>query len=150
MNMAYYEPWGLLTQFHNEIDNLFTPTRLRANAGKTPAQTSDWTPTVDIKEETDHFVIHADIPGVDPKDIDIQMESGVLSIQGERQSVTQPEREGYRRIERVRGHFHRRFSLPDSANADAISARSQHGVLEVIIPKQQTIQPRRIEVAVDH
>ena len=91
-------------------------------------------------------MIHADIPGVDPKDIDVHMENGILTIKGERQSETKEEREGYKRVERVRGSFYRRFSLPDTADAEAISAKSQHGVLEVVIPKQQKVQPRRIQV----
>lgn len=146
MNMVRYEPWSLLNQLHNEIDQLFTPQRRRLGEDNANVATSDWTPAVDIKEEADRFVIHADIPGVDPKDIDVHMENGILTIRGERKSETQEEREGYKRIERVRGSFYRRFSLPDTANAEAISARSQHGVLEVVIPKQQKVQPRRIEV----
>lgn len=146
MNMVRYEPWSLLNQLHNEIDQLFTPQRRRLGEDNANVATSDWTPAVDIKEEADRFVIHADIPGVDPKDIDVHMENGILTIRGERQSESREEREGYKRIERVRGSFYRRFSLPDTANAEAISAKSQHGVLEVVIPKQQKVQPRRIEV----
>lgn len=147
MNMVRYEPWSLLNQLHGEIDQLFTPQRRRLGEDSANVATSDWTPAVDIKEEPEQFVIRADIPGVDPKDIDVHMENGILTIKGERQSETKEEREGYKRIERVRGNFYRRFSLPDTANAEAISAKSQHGVLEVVIPKQQKVQPRRIEVA---
>lgn len=144
MNVVRYEPWRLL----NQIDQLFTPPRRRADKVDAPrATTGDWTPAVDIHEETERFVIHADIPGVDPKNIEVHMENGILSIKGQRQSATRQEYEGYKRIERVRGSFHRRFSLPDTANAEGITATSQHGVLEVIIPKQQKAQPRRIEVA---
>lgn len=146
MNMVRYEPWSLLNQLHGEIDQLFTPQRRRLGEDNANVATSDWTPAVDIKEEPEQFVIHADIPGVDPKDIDVHMENGILTIMGERQSETKEEREGYKRVERVRGNFYRRFSLPDTANAEAISAKSQHGVLEVVIPKQQKVQPRRIQV----
>lgn len=146
MNMVRYEPWSLLNQLHSEIDQLFTPQRRRLGEDNANVATSDWAPAVDIKEEADRFVIHADIPGVDPKDIDVHMENGILTIKGERQSETKEEREGYKRVERVRGSFYRRFSLPDTANAEAISAKSQHGVLELVIPKQQKLQPRRIQV----
>ena len=145
MNMVRYEPWSLLNHLHHEIDQLFPPRQPREN-GESSVSASDWTPAVDIKEEADRFVIHADIPGVDPKNIEVHMEDGVLTIKGERQSETKEEREGYKRVERVRGSFFRRFSLPDTANADAISAKSQHGVLDVVIPKQEKVQPRRIEV----
>ena len=146
MSMVRYEPWNLLSQLHNEIDQLFPQQRRRVGEDDASVAASDWTPAVDIKEESDRFVIHADIPGVDPKDIEVHMENGILTIKGQRHSETKDEREGYKRIERVRGSFYRRFSLPDTANAEAISAKSQLGVLEVIIPKQQKVQPRRIEV----
>lgn len=147
MNMVRYEPWNLLGQLHNEIDQLFTPQQhrnLREDGNSVSA--SDWTPAVDIREESDRFVIHADIPGVDPKDIELHMENGILSIKGQRQSETKENREGYKRVERVRGTFFRRFSLPDTTNVDQISARCEHGVLEVVIPKQEKVQPRRIQV----
>jgi len=146
MSMVRYEPWNLLSQLHNEIDQLFPQQRRRVGEDDASVAASDWTPAVDIKEEPERFVIHADIPGVDPKDIEVHMENGILTIKGQRHSETKDEREGYKRIERMRGSFYRRFSLPDTANADAISAKSQLGVLEVIIPKQQKVQPRRIEV----
>jgi HSP20 family protein len=101
---------------------------------------------VDIREDKDAYVLHADVPGVDPKDIEVHMENGVLTIRGERKSETKEERENYKRVERVRGTFYRRFTLPDTADADKISAKSVNGVLEVRIPKQETVQPRRISV----
>jgi HSP20 family protein len=147
MNVVRYQPWGLLNQLHTEVDRLFTPPpRRHLDDTETGIAASDWTPAVDIKEEAERFVITADIPGVEPKDVELHMENGILTIKGERQAETQSEREGYKRIERVRGNFYRRFSLPDTANADAISARSQHGVLEIVIPKHQKVQPRRIQV----
>ncbi|MBZ0070898.1 MAG: Hsp20/alpha crystallin family protein [Thiohalobacteraceae bacterium] len=148
MSMVRYEPWGLLNQLHSEIDQMFSPQHRRAGAEDGSVAASDWAPAVDIKEEPERFVIHADIPGVDPKDIEVRMENGILTIQGERLSEQKEEREGYKRIERVRGSFFRRFSLPDSANAEAISAKCQQGVLEVVIPKQEKVQPRRIQVEV--
>ena len=144
--MVRYEPWGLLNQLHGEVDRLFNTRMGRYGDDGDQLATSDWVPAVDIKEEDDRFVIHADVPGVDPKDIEVNMEDGVLSIKGERQSETTDEREGYKRVERVRGSFFRRFSLPDTANADAISARSKNGVLEVVIPKQEKVLPKRIQV----
>jgi HSP20 family protein len=101
---------------------------------------------VDIKENEESYVLHADIPGVDPKDIEIDMEDGVLSIRGERRIDEEQEGENYRRVERVRGSFYRRFNLPDTVDAERITARSNHGVLEVTIPKQEKVKPRRITV----
>lgn len=143
MSLVRYEPWTLLNQLHSEIDKLFDT---RATGEGATVAASDWVPAVDIKEETSRYVIHADVPGVDPKDIEVHMENGVLSIKGERKSDKEEEREGYKRVERVRGTFFRRFSLPDTADADGIKAKAKDGVLELTIPKQEKLQPRRIQI----
>ena len=146
MTLVRYEPWNLLNQLHTELDRFFDTGARLAGDGDTNLATSDWVPAVDIKEEPERYVIHADVPGVDPKDIEVSMENGVLSIKGEREMENKEEREGYKRMERVRGSFYRRFSLPDTADASNISARSRNGVLEIIIPKQEQVQPKRIQV----
>ncbi len=138
-----YDPWALLDQLHNEVNRLFDSRLGRLSDENTRVVTSDWIPPVDIKEEQDRFVLLADIPGVDPKEIEITMENGVLSIRGERRI----EDDGtFKRVERPRGTFYRRFSLPDTADPDRISARGRNGVLEIVIPKAQKAQPRRITV----
>jgi HSP20 family protein len=109
--------------------------------------TSGWVPTVDIKETDKQFTIVADIPGVAPKDIDVSMDNNILSIKGERSSESQKEENGFRRVERAHGSFHRRFSLPETADGDNISAVGKDGVLEIVIPKRPAAQPRRIEIA---
>lgn len=146
MSLVRYEPWSLLNQLHGEIDRLFDTRMGKFAESEGEVAASDWVPAVDIKEEENRYVIHADVPGVDPKDIEVRMENGVLSIRGERKSETKEERDGYKRVERVRGSFFRRFSLPDTADADGISAKSKDGVLEIVIPKQEKLQPKRIQV----
>jgi HSP20 family protein len=108
--------------------------------------TSQWVPRVDIKEETDRFLIFADLPGVDPASIEVNMDKGVLSIKGERKAETKGEGERWSRTERAHGVFYRRFALPESANPDAIAASGKHGVLEISIPKRPEASPRRINV----
>jgi HSP20 family protein len=108
--------------------------------------TSQWVPRVDIKEETDRFLIFADLPGVDPASIEVNMDKGVLSIKGERKAETKAEGERWSRTERAHGVFYRRFALPESANPDAIAASGKHGVLEISIPKRPEASPRRINV----
>jgi len=144
MNISpYRRPWGLMNQLQNELNTIFDGV-----PGQEPetGEVSDWMPAVDIREEQDRFVLHADVPGVDPKDIEITMENGTLTIRGQRVSTKEDKDNGYRRVERVAGQFFRRFVLPDSADAESISAKSNNGVLEVEIPKQEKVQPRRIEV----
>ncbi len=144
MAITRYEPWNLLNQLQRELE--------RMHEGDTEGgsiATAQWTPAVDIKEETDRFVLHADIPGVKPEDIDVSMEDGVLTIKGEKESESKTEKEGYKRIERSFGSFYRRFSLPDTADAEGISAKSKNGVLEIIIPKREAVKPKKISVAAE-
>lgn len=146
MSLTHYEPWNLMSQLHGEMGRLFD-VRASAPAGLHGKHaTSDWVPAVDIREETERYIIHADVPGVKPGDIEIDMVDGVLSIKGQRHQESEELREGFKRMERSRGSFTRRFSLPDTVNADAISARSRDGVLEIVIPKQEKLQPKRIPV----
>lgn len=143
MTLMRYQPWGRLGQFHEEMDRLLNRYQ---PAEETSVTTSDWTPAVDVKEEEGRFLIRADVPGVDPKDIEVHMDKGMLTIEGKRDSEIRDEKDGYKRVERVYGSFARRFSLPDTADADNIKAESKHGVLEIVIPKKAAEQPRRIKV----
>jgi len=145
MNIERYEPWVLVNRLSREMDRLLSPQAELGDASR--SSVVDWVPAVDIKEEDKQFVLHADLPGVESKDIEITMEKGVLTIRGKRASEARAERNGYRRVERVSGEFFRRFSLPDTADSQAIKARHTNGVLEVVIPKQDAVLPRRIDVA---
>ena len=142
MALVRYEPWSMLDQLRKEMDRAFD----RSNGESGSVVTSDWTPAVDIKESENAFTIIADIPGVDPKDIEVHMENGLLTIKGERESEKKEEKEGYKRVERSYGSSYRRFSMPDTANADKIAAKSKNGVLEITIPKHEKLQPRKIAV----
>ena len=145
MNITRYEPryrpLGLLSRLleDQELDTFL-------NRGLEPDSVSDWLPAVDISEEDDRFLLTADLPGVDPDAIEVTMEDGVLTIQGSRDTESTDEKNGYKRYERVRGSFLRRFTLPDTANGDDIAAATKNGVLEVSIPKQAKPQPRKISV----
>lgn len=105
-----------------------------------------WRPQIDIKEEPERYLVRADIPGVDPKDIEITLEGGMLTIRGSRVEEEKDEREGYRRVERFSGEFFRRFSLPDVADVAKVSAHADKGVLEITIPKAAASKARRIKV----
>jgi HSP20 family protein len=110
--------------------------------------TSAWTPAVDISENNDHFLIEADVPGVDPKKIEVSMENGALTLKGERKSEIKEEKEGYTRVERSHGSFYRRFSLPETADAEHITAKSDKGVLKITVGKKETAKPKRITINV--
>lgn len=146
MSIVQYNPWGNARGLQDEIKQVFDRFLGEADADQSNVVTSQWAPRVDIREDNDRFVILADIPGVDPKDIEIHMDKGILSIKGERQSDVAQQSERFSRIERRYGSFHRRFALPDTADADGITASGHNGVLEVAIPKRVESTPRRIQV----
>ena len=143
MNLTRFEPWGLVDMLHRDLDRLAAR---HIPAGDSDSAVTDWVPAVDIIEEKDRFLLRADVPGVDPADIEVSMDAGVLSIAGQRVQASRSEDAGLQRMERVSGRFFRRFSLPDTADAENIKAQCRNGILEVSIPKQPEVQARRIEV----
>ncbi len=144
MSLTHYNPWSLFDQLQHEMHRM--PVHKNAENDNSNVATSEWVPAVDIKEEDNQYLLIADIPGVDPKDIDIYMENNVLTIKGERNSELKTENEGFKRIERHHGAFYRRFTLPEDVNAEGIQASSDHGVLTLQIPKQEATKPRKISV----
>ncbi len=146
MRTTIYEPFSTIRRLQEEMNRAFGGGASTEDASTSVV--SHWVPAVDIHEEQDRYVISADVPGVDPASIDVTMENGVLTISGERKSERSEERgNGARRVERLYGSFFRRFALPDSVDAEHVEARSQHGVLEVVIPKKAQVQPKKIKVA---
>lgn len=140
-------PWAVQSGLQNDLKQVFDRFFGETTEGdQSNVVTSQWAPRVDIREEPARFVIEADIPGVDPKNIEIHMDKGILSIRGERVGDSKQEGANYTRVERSRGSFYRRFALPDTANADGIEAKGAHGVLEIVIPKRAETTPRRISV----
>ena len=144
MNIVRYEPWRLMGRLHREIDQLFGDAF--ANSGNVASEASAWTPAVDVQEEPERFTVHADLPGVEAKDIHVTADKGVLTIKGERRAEKKSSTDGFERVERASGTFLRRFTLPESVDAEAIKATHVNGVLELSIPKRPQEQPRRISV----
>lgn len=143
MNLTRFEPWSIVDLLHRDLDRLAAR---RIPAGDSEAPVADWVPAVDIIEEKERFVLRADVPGVDPADIEVSMDAGILSIAGQRARESRSEDAGLQRVERVSGRFFRRFSLPDTADAETIKAHCRNGILEVSIPKVPEVQARRIQV----
>ena len=146
MNIVRYDPWHTMQQLQQEMSSIFDR-RFADDDASLPVATSDWAPAVDIKEEDKRFLIQADIPGVDPEDIEVHMENGVISISGKRQAEHEEKKEGYKRIERSFGSFVRRFTLPESADPESIKAKSKNGALEIVVEKREApVHSRRIAV----
>jgi HSP20 family protein len=146
MSLIRHSAWQTRNPLQEEIKQVFDKLFNENDTDASSVVTSQWVPRVDIKEEADRFVIFADLPGVDPKDIEVNMDKGILSIKGERSTESKSENERFSRIERAHGVFYRRFALPDSANPEGIAASGRHGVLEITIPKRPETTPRRIAV----
>lgn len=136
----------LQDEFRQLFDQFFQAT---TGSDESSVETSQWTPAVDIREDARGFVILADLPGIDPSEVEVWMDKGILSIKGERKTDEVGEGARSSRVERRTGRFHRRFALPDSADADGITAHGRHGVLEISIPKRPETTPRRIQVGAE-
>jgi HSP20 family protein len=145
MSLVNYDPFYGARQLQSDINRLFS----NWSTNDSSSVTADWVPSVDINEFDDKFQLYIDVPGVDPKDVEITLEGGVLTITGERfvQAEKADENVVRRRAERGTGRFYRRFILPETVDADKVKATNRHGVLEILIPKQAKAMPRRIEVA---
>ena len=142
MLLTRYQPYGLFGQFNNEVNRILADNRGTRSA----AIEREWTPAVDIREEENSFVLVADIPGVARDNVDITLDKGVLTIRGERSATHNGEDREYRRRERVHGTFMRQFTLPDTVDAQHISATVADGVLEIVIAKAEKPQPKKISV----
>jgi HSP20 family protein len=142
MNIIKYKsPVNFLNTLNEELSNLLDP--------NWSTGTSTWAPRVDIKSTADKYIVYADIPGVDPKDIDVTLEGNQLSIVGERKAEKTEEGEGYSRTERSFGKFYRQFTLPENIAEDDIIAKCDHGVLTLTIPKVTKQSAKRIQVHSD-
>jgi HSP20 family protein len=105
-----------------------------------------WVPAMDLVETEDHLVLRADLPGVDPEDVNIELKDGVLTVSGERKAEHEEQTDSFYRVERAFGTFSRSMSLPERVDADRITATFENGVLEVRIPKPEERKPHRVEI----
>jgi HSP20 family protein len=142
-------PWsrstGLLQPLRQEMDELFQ--RFFSLApGNGSAALETWAPSVDVEESEKEIVVKADLPGVDPKDIDISIVDGSLVLKGEKKQEKEEKKKNYHRVERFYGQFFREIPLPAGADADKVVASSTKGVISVTIPKKPEAQPKKIAV----
>ena len=134
-----------LSQAMNRLfDNDFRP---HEGAGARGAQVT-WTPAIDVTEDKDKILLTADLPGLQQKDVDIQIEKDVLTLRGERAIERSADAEHYRRFERVAGAFVRAFTLPPTVDAEKVAASLKDGVLTLTLPKKPEAQPKKISIKV--
>lgn len=146
MNMQVWNPF-------QEFENLLSRYNKSASGSDTQLSNdlsfADWAPSCDIEEEEDRYVIKADLPGVDKKDIDVKLENGIISIRGEKQTEKETGKGTKRhRTERFHGTFARSFTLPDAVKDERVEANYKDGVLSLVIPKTEEAKPKSIDIKV--
>ncbi len=152
-SIVRFDPFRDLTTLQDRIDRLFEDRlgRGRALWGAGEAlEGTTWAPAVDIVETDNEIVLKADLPGIDPKDVDIQVHDGTLTLRGERKFESDVKEDDFRRVERVYGSFVRSFSLPQTVDSEHVSAQYRNGVLELKLPKRPEAKPKQIKVAVSN
>lgn len=143
MNLVRWTPFHDMTLLQNQMNRLFDGT-LQSWPGD---GSRNWAPPADIHETDSDLVVTTDLPGVDPKNIDVRVENNVLSITGERHFERKVENENFHRVERMYGTFARSFTLSTPVQADRIQATYKDGVLRISLPKAEQAKPKRITIA---
>jgi len=143
--LSRWEPFRGTANLQEQVNRLFGNVLERATE---ESNLTSWAPAVDIYETEHELVVKADLPEVDPKDLDIRVENNILTIRGERKFEKKVNEDNYLRVERAYGAFSRSFSLANTVNSEAIKADYQNGVLTVTIPKREEAKPKQIKVNV--
>jgi len=142
----YSSPFRELDRLQDEVNRVFNGWTRGWDDGE-PDNTTVWAPLVDIFENEHEVTLKAELPGVDPKSVDIRLENNVLTLRGERQSEIDREKEQVLRMERPYGMFSRSFSISSVVDDSKINAKFNSGVLTVTLPKKEQAKPKRIEIA---
>jgi HSP20 family protein len=140
MELIRWEPFDGLNRIQSRINDLFGD-GMNWNS-------ATWYPPVDVLENKDSYVLHAELPGMKKEDFNLEVKDGMLTLSGERRSEKTTDGVKYRTVERVEGKFSRSFSLPETVKHDGIQATYKDGILEIHVPKAEEAKPRRIEVSV--
>ncbi|HET9218350.1 MAG TPA: Hsp20/alpha crystallin family protein [Terriglobia bacterium] len=144
MNLVRWTPFHDMTLLQNQMNRLFDGT-LQGWPSEADG-TRNWVPPADIHETDNDLIVTTDLPGVDPKNIDVRVERNVLSITGERHFERKVENENFHRVERMYGGFARSFTLSTPVQADKIQATYKDGVLRISLPKAEQAKPKRIQI----
>jgi HSP20 family protein len=143
--LARWEPFHGASSLPDQVNRLFNDVFERKSE---ESSLTAWAPSVDIYETEHELVVKADLPEVDPQDLDIRVENNILTIRGERKFEKRVNEENYLRVERAYGSFARSFTLANTVNSQAIKADYQNGVLTLSIPKREEAKPKQIKVTV--
>lgn len=145
MAIVRWEPFGDLLTTQDRFTRLFNDTFARAFGNEEMASRA-WAPLVDIFETDNNIVLKAELPGMDPKDVEVRVEDNTLFLKGERQFEKEVKQENYHRVERSYGSFARSFALPGSIDTNKVEATFKDGVLTLTIPKREEAKPKTIKI----
>jgi HSP20 family protein len=146
MNLVKWNPWREMPALHNRMNRLFDDPFFSIGRLADDDSLGMWNPAVDLYEKDDHFVIKAELPGVDRQDIRIDLKDRVLTLSGERTQEQEVKEENYYRQERSYGKFQRAFRLPADVDSDKIKAEFKDGVLQVEVPKPNEIKAKTVTI----
>ena len=146
MSVVRWEPFRELMTLQDRLNRLFHETRARNDEDW--ALGGSWAPAVDIYEKDGNIVLKAELPGLDPKDVDVRVENNVLTLRGERKFDNEVKRDSYHRVERAYGTFTRSFTLPNVVDTANIKADFKDGLLHVALPKKEEAKQRQIQINV--
>ena len=146
MNLVRWNPLGEMTAMQNRINRMFNDPHWLADRVNDDTDMGMWKPAVDLYEKDDHFVIKAELPGVDKKDIAIDLKDRVLTLSGERTYENEVKQENYYRRERSYGKFQRAFTLPADVDSDKIKAEFKDGLLQIEVPKPEKHKPKTVTI----
>jgi HSP20 family protein len=147
MAIVRWEPFRDLFITQDRFNRLFNETFSRA-FGDEEGNSRAWAPAVDIFENDNNIVLKAELPGVDPKDVEVRVEDNTLYLKGERKFEKEVKEDNYHRIERSYGSFARSFALPGSIDSDKVQAEYKDGILSLSIPKREEAKPKTIKINV--
>ena len=147
MAIVRWEPFRDLVTAQRDFDRLFRGA-FSSQLGETELSTRSWAPPVDIYETEDAIVLRAELPGVDPKEVEVRVEDNTLYLKGERKFEKEVKEQNYHRVERSYGSFARSFSLPNSIDADKVKAEFKEGLLTLTMPKREEAKPKTIKIDV--
>ena len=145
MSVTRWNPFQDLLSIQDEMNRLFGRV-VGQQPGPDRTGQRAWAPALDIAERPDAYLVTVEVPGVKPEDLDITLEGGVLTVQGERRFQDESTDQQWHRVERRYGAFRRSITLPSQAQGDKIEASFQDGLLRVLVPKAEAAMPKRIEV----
>jgi len=145
MAVVRWDPFRDLNMLQDRMNRLFEDAGRNWKSDEA-ASTTTWSPAVDIFETESEIVVKAEVPGMERKDITLNLENNVLTLRGERRFLKEAKEENYHRIERSYGGFSRAFSIPATVDEEKIRADYQDGVLKIVLPKKEQLRPKQIKI----